>query len=723
MCACNLRLGRHKTGQILERMTEMTAASAPRHRLDGLIAPRSIVLVGASEKNHFSNLAMNAIRRIGFDGQLYLVNRKGAEAYGLPATTTCAAIGQPVDTAYLCVPGEAVLDAAEEAIGAGIRNLVVVASGFAEVGDEGKDLEARFLALCAANDVRVLGPNCLGYRNNVAKVALGSMPFADQKVAGNIGLISVSGSVAVNIAHYAAQQGAGLTHVIATGNEMNVTTSDLVDYLVDIPEVRAIALFMEGIKDPETFVSAAARAHAAKKPIVAIKAGAAETTAAIAAAHTGSAVGDDKVFNAVCERLGIVRVATIEHLVTTAAALAEAGPITRPGTAFVSISGGICEIASDAGDLNGVSFPQFSADTKAKLAPVISDFGQMHNPLDLTGAAVKDVAMWKQVTDVVSADENVGLVMLNWDVPNLADPSMATTVAAVGEILAERKMPALLVSNFPRPINEHGLAYMARYGISFTLPGLTEGLAAVGRLGWWSERIARPLVRPALKAAATSSSRPADERQALAHLAAHGVPVIPQLVATSGAEAAAHARTIGSSVALKILSPDIAHKTEVGGVVLGQQGDADVTAAYDRIMASVTAHKPNARIEGVLISPMRSGGLEFFAGVAVDPVWGPVMALGLGGVWMEALADTVLCMLPAGPEEILRACRSLRGAKLLDGYRGSPAADMEALAKAIAGIGEAALALGPDLAAFEVNPLLIDGSRIEALDALAVWKA
>lgn len=140
-------------------------------------------------------------------------------------------------------------------------------------------------------------------------------------------------------------------------------------------------------------------------------------------------------------------------------------------------------------------------------------------------------------------------------------------------------------------------------------------------------------------------------------------------------------------------------------------------------MASVTAHKPNARIEGVLISPMRSGGLEFFAGVAVDPVWGPVMALGLGGVWMEALADTVLCMLPAGPEEILRACRSLRGAKLLDGYRGSPAADMEALAKAIAGIGEAALALGPDLAAFEVNPLLIDGSRIEALDALAVWKA
>ena len=576
---------------------------------------------------------------------------------------------------------------------------------------------------CARQTARALGPNCLGYRNNLAKVALGSMPFADQQVAGNIGLVSVSGSVAVNIAHYAAQQGAGLTHVIATGNEMNVTTADLVDYLVDIPQVRAIALFMEGIRDAGKFVDAAMRAHAARKPIVAIKAGAAETTAAIAAAHTGSAVGDDKVFNALCERLGIVRVSTIETLVNTAAALAETGPLARPGTAFVSISGGICEIASDAGAEFGVSFPAFTPETKERLAPVISGFGQMHNPLDLTGAAVKDVHLWSQVSNIVAEDPGVGLTLLNWDVPNLAEPSMASTIAAIGDILSQRKAPALMVSSFPRPINEHGLAFMARHGISYTLPGLTEGLAAVGKLAWWSERLARPLVRPALNSAATGTARPTDERQALAHLAAHGVPVIPQRVATSGAEAAGHARAIGGPVALKILSPDIAHKTEAGGVILGQQGDEQVAAAHDRIMASVAARQPDARIEGLLVSPMRSGGLELFAGVAVDPVWGPVMALGLGGVWIEALADTVLCLLPASPEEILRALRRLRAARLLDGYRGSPPADMDALAGAICGIGEAALALGPDLAALEVNPLLVIGPHVEALDALAVWKA
>ncbi len=699
----------------------MTHDKSGNHRLEGLIAPRSVVMVGASERNHYANLAMRAIDRIGFDGRVNLVNRKGAAAFGRPAATSCRALGESADTAFLCLPAEAVLEAAQDAIEAGIRNLVIVSSGFAEIGGAGTQLEAELLSLCTSHDVRVLGPNCLGFRNNLAKVALGSIPWVDQEVAGTIALVSASGSVATMAIQYGVQQGAGFSHSIATGNEMNVTAADLVDYLVDVPEVRAIALFIEAIRDPDTFIAAAARAHAARKPIVALKAGAAEATAAIAAAHTGAVVGDDRVFNALCDRLAIVRVPTVETLVNTAAVLAATGPIEKPGTTFVSISGGMCEIASDIADAAGVSFPPFAPATRSALSGVISGLGQMHTPLDLTGAAVREEELWRSVAKIISRDPGIGLTLLNWDVPNLAEPSMANTLQIIGETLGSADAPMLLVSNYARPINEHGRAYMAKHGLGYALPGLDHGLFAAGRLAWWSEHVTRPLKLPGIAPAATPAEIPRDERQALAHLARFGVPVIPQLLARSAAEAASHAREFGGSVALKILSPDIAHKTEAGGVALGLQGDDAVADAYDRITASVARKAPMARIEGVLVAPMRSGGIEILAGIARDPTWGPVLAIGLGGIWVEALNDTALCLLPASPDDILRSCRSLRAAALFDGYRGATPTDMDMLAEVICAIGNAALALGPELAAFEVNPLHVNGSRIEALDALAVW--
>ena len=699
----------------------MSQSPASPHRLEGLIAPRSVVLVGASERNHYAHLAMRAINRIGFDGAIHLVNRKGESAYGRPATTTCTAIGEPVDAAYLCLPAEAVLAGAQDAIDAGIRNLVIVSSGFAELGGAGLELEAQLLALCRAHDVRVLGPNCLGFRNNLAKVALGSIPWVDQEIDGNIALVSVSGSVASMAIQYGILHGTGFSHSIATGNEMNVTVADLVDYLVDVPQVKAIALFIESIRDPETFSAAAARAHAAKKPIIAIKAGAAETTAAIAAAHTGSVVGDDRVFNALCDRFGIIRVPSVETMVNTAAMLAALGPVEKPGIALLSMSGGMCEIASDMAETAGVTFPQFSADTRTALAEVISELGQMHNPLDLTGAAVRDEEMWRGITPVLGSDAGIGLTLINWDVPNVAEPSMQNTLRILGETLAASPTPAMLIGNYSRQINEHGRAYMQQYGITYALPGLDHGLFAAGRLAWWSQKIRQPLDLPPLPPMPAAPARPQDERQSLAHLASHGVPVIPQQVAASADEAAAHAATIGGPVVLKVLSPDIAHKTEAGGVVLNLEGEAAVAAAYERIIASVTAHAPQAHIEGVLVSPMRSGGIEMLVGIARDPTWGPVLAVGLGGVWVEVLKDTALCLLPASTAEIRDKLASLKAAKLLAGYRGAPATDLGKLAEVIAAIGQAALALGPDLAAFEVNPLHVHGDRIEALDALAVW--
>lgn len=692
------------------------------HRLHSLLAPRSVALVGASDRNHYARLAMRAAEQIGFDGQLHLVNRRGAEAFGRPAATSCAAIGEPVDVAYLCVPADGVLDAAAEAIAAGVRNLVVLAGGFAELPGAGVEREAALRDLCASTATRVLGPNCLGYRNMVARVALGSIPWLPQPVEGRIAVVSASGSVATQVAGYAIGQGTGLSHVIATGNEMNVTAADLVDYLVELPEVRAVALFVEGVKDGAAFSAAAEKARAAQKPVVAIKVGAAPATAAVAAAHTGAAVGDDRVFNAACERLGVVRVSTIEALVNTAAAIAATGPLARPGVAMVSISGGICEIASDLAPAAGVPFPPFAAETRDALAAVLSDLGQAHNPLDLTGAAVRDETMWASVPAIVARDPGIGLTLLNWDVPALAEPSMPGTVRTIGAALAGAQAPALMIGNFARGLNKHGLAFMAEHGLGYTLPGIGEGIAAAGRLAWWSERVRRP-APPAPAPVVLSGERPRNERETLALLARHGVPVVPQALATTAEEAVAAARACGGAVALKILSSAIAHKSDAGGVALGIEGDAAVAAAFEAVTAAAAANAPDAQVDGVLVAPMRTGGLELLVGVARDPAWGPVLALGLGGVWTEALADTALCLLPAGEEEIVRALRSLRATRLFDGYRGAPTVDLPALAAVIGRVGAAALALGPDCAALEVNPLWVSGDRIEALDALAVWAA
>jgi acetate---CoA ligase (ADP-forming) len=691
------------------------------HRLEGLLNPRSVALVGASERNYFSTMSVNQLRSMGFDGALHVVNPRGGMIFGQDAVFDCKSIGEPVDAAYLCVPREEILKAARDAIDAGIRNLVVITAGFAEVGGEGAQLEAELNALCESNGVSALGPNCLGFRNILDRVGLGSIPFIEQPAPGTIALVTVSGSVANAVASYGVQQGIGFTHLISTGNEMNIGAADLVDYLVDIPEVKAITLFLEAIKDPAVLALAAERARAARKPIVALKAGSALGTAAIAAAHTSAVLGDDRVFDAACDRLGIIRVSTFEEMITTAAAIVETGPIRVPGVAVISMSGGVCEVASDYGAELGVVMPQFSEATRSELENVLSDLGQANNPLDLTGAAVRDESLWTSVTSSVSRDPAVGLILLNWEVPATAEPRLPVTLAHIGNARQIAATPTVIVASYERPVNEHGRAYLSGHGLSFTVPGLRHGMTAAAHLAWWSARVLREQARPAAPAPVTGP-RPRDEQEVLAHLARYGVPVIPTRITTSAAEAEGAAREIGGRLAMKILSADISHKTEVGGVVLNVEGPDAAGRAFADIMRSVEANAPGARVEGVILAPMRTGGLEMLAGVARDPQWGLVLALGLGGIWVEVLNDTALCLLPADSADIARALRSTKSAKIFEGYRGTPHVDLEVLADAAVRIGDAAAGLGPDLTALEVNPLYVRGGEVEALDALATWQ-
>ena len=390
---------------------------------------------------------------------------------------------------------------------------------------------------------------------------------------------------------------------------------------------------------------------------------------------------------------------------------------------MTSISGGICEIMSDLSDESGFTFPQFQPETRASLRAAVSELGQTHNPIDLTGAVLSNLSLWVDIPRIASSDPEIGLTVINYDLPRSDEILLKGTPAAVAKALTACETPTLLLDSLEIPLNEFGRAYMAEHNIPFAISGLGMGAYVLGRLVWWSERLKQENPLPSLPPGNPSAARPDNEREALEHLANFGVGVVPAVVARNCDEAVAAAHAMEGAVAMKILSPDIAHKSEVGGVKLNVSGDAAVRHAFDSISRSVRSAKPDAAVEGILVSPMRSDGVELFVGIARDPQWGLVAALGLGGIWIEALEDTALILLPTSTAEIIRAFDGLRGAKLLKGYRGSRPVDMDAVADAVVKICDAALALGPELEALEVNPLLADGARIEALDALAVWRA
>ena len=553
------------------------------------------------------------------------------------------------------------------------------------------------------------------------KVALGALTGQFASKPGSVAVVSASGSTGMQIASFAHQLDIGFTHLISTGNEAGIGTAAIIDYLVDDPAVKSIAIFAEMIRDPATFADAAIRAFAMRKPIVILKVGRAPATAALVSAHTGSLVGDDAVFDAMCDRYGIVRVGSTEALVITAAAMADIGPVKRPGVAFVSISGGACEMISDRAKEVGVPVPAFAPETQAELRKVVSDIGQTHNPLDLTGGAMRDPPMWEKVLRVISQDPQIGLTVCNFDIPAAPLPAWQSAWDHMAAGLRAADPPGPILTSYVQCFTDYGKSFIDQMNLPSVVSGIGTGLEAIGKLIEWSARLEREPPKARHTPAGMRAARPRSEREALDYLAGCGIPIVPARIARTEAEARQAFRDTGGPVALKILSPDIAHKTEIGGVLLNVTDEAAAASGFRRILASAQEALPRARIDGVVISPMRMGGVELFVGTIRDPQWGPVLSVGLGGVWVEALADTALELLPVSKCDVKRALGRLRGVRLLQGFRGAPAVDLDALAETVVRIGDAVLALGPELQSFEINPLLVKGSDIEALDALVVW--
>lgn len=688
-----------------------------------LFDPASIALVGATDKSGWSVATRANLRRHGFPGPVYLVNPRTEVVHGERAYPSLADVPGPVDLAYVMVPTRAVLGVLKEGARLGIRHYVVLTAGFGETGAEGRAREEELAAFSRAEGLAVLGPNGNGFIHATTGVAPYGLPILSPVPRGPVGVVLQSGALASSVLAFAQSRNIGLSLLTSMGNETVVSVTDVLDHLVDDPATRVIALFLESVRHPAEFARVARRARRAGKPIVALKIGRSGLASRTARAHTGALVGDDRVVDAAFRRLGVVRVRSLEDLMVTAALLASSGPLPGPRLGVVTPSGGASEIIADRAEDEGLELPPFTDSTVARLKEIIPEFGSAANPLDVTGYVVVDRTLLSRALRIVAEDPGIDVVLLLSDLPRAEPPDPAPVFRlheTTTRVIAESPRPVVVVGNVLTDLSPFGRRIQERTGYPHVVGGIEHGLTAIGAAVRWAREPERAEPGPAPPVPVVNG--PATgvwaEHRAAALLAANGIPVVPSELAPDEEAAVSAAERTGYPVVLKAAAEGLGHKSDIGGVRLGLASAGDVRRAYREVRAAMG---PGG--EGVLVQPQREGGVELLAGVVRDPAWGLVLAVALGGVWVEVLKDSVLRLLPVDAAEVRRALGELRGAALLDGARGTEPADLDAVAEVIARVGALAEGLGDGLESLEVNPLLVRGARIETLDALVTWRS
>ncbi len=691
-----------------------------------LFHPTSIALVGATDKSGWSRNTFDNLRNHGFPGEVHLVNPRTDVVHGQRAHRSLTAIGRPVDLAYVMVPTSAVLPVLREGAGLGIRNYVVLTAGFAETGAEGTSMERAVVEFATDNGLTLLGPNGNGYINAAAGITPYGLPVMSL-VRGSVGVVLQSGALASSILSFAQARNIGISLLTSMGNEAMVSVTDVMDYLVDEPGTKVIALFLESVRHPEEFARIARRAAAAGKPIVALKIGSSQLASTTARAHTGALVGDDSVIDAAFRRLGVIRVHSLEDLVVTAGLLANSPPLPGNRVGVVTPSGGASEIIADRAEQEGLVLPEFAPETVAGLRAILPDFASVQNPLDVTGYVVVDRTLLVRALQVVAADPGIDEVLLLSDLPRFTPPEPAESLAfygAVGSLIEQSPRPVVVVSNVMTDVSEFGRLIQAETSYPHVVGGIEHGMSALGAAVRWAgsgrgtNGVAHSVGEPPVLAAEPAGTWV--EHQAAEFLAANGVPVVPAELVTDEDAAVAAARRFGWPVVLKAVADDLTHKSDIGGVRLGLNDPEAVRTAFGEVTTML--RERGATGVGALVQPQRSGGIELLVGILRDPVWGLVLAVGLGGIWVEVLRDTAQRLVPVDEAEVRSALAELRGSAVLRGARGGQPADLTAVASVITRIVRLAAALTDRLESLEVNPLLVRGSEVEVLDALVTWR-
>jgi acetate---CoA ligase (ADP-forming) len=718
----------------------MTSTVSTPEQVRQLFNPRSIALIGATDKSRWSWSTFGNLQVHQFPGPVYLVNPRGIPVHGQDSYARIADLPPDVDLAFVMVPTPAVLPVLGEAADHGIRSIVLLTSGFAETGDEGAELERQVADLAQRRGLTILGPNGNGFINAAAGITPYGLAIDPPLLRGPVGVVLQSGALASAVLNFAQARNIGISLLVSMGNESMVSMTDVMRYLIDDEQTRVIALFIEAVRRPAEFLALAREALAKGKPIVAIKVGRSQAGARVARAHTGSLVGDDAVVDAVFRQNGVIRVDSLEDLIITAGLLAGTGPLPGSRFGFITASGGASEIIADRAEDEGIEVPEFAPETVERLRQVVPPFAATQNPVDVTGYILINRDLQRNALRAVQDDPSLDALVLVSDLPRAVPPDPALLVEmyqATAAVLADMRKPVIVMGNALTDVTAFGRDVAGQTGYPGVLGGIHHGLTALGHAVRWSAkyRAAQSQAVPAaasLTAAAPQAPAVPDlavkyepgsswtEYRAAAFLAENGIPVVPSLLVTDPRAAAAAAGELGYPVVLKLAADGIEHKSDIGGVRVGLRNAAEVEVAYADVARA--GREAGADVRGALVQPMRADGIELLVGIVADPAWGQVLAVGLGGIFVEILRDTALAVLPVSRDEVRQSLQALRGARLFDGARGTAKADLDAVADTIAAVAALAGRLGDRLEALEINPLLVRGSQVEALDALLTWR-
>ncbi len=696
--------------------------------LEALFNPASVAIIGvSSDLSKFTGHTLKYLIKHGYPGRIYPINPKYQEISGIRCFGSVAELPERPDMAFVQIPARLTFDAVRQCAERGVRAVLLHTAGMAETGEGGRKAEQELLAMARASGMVICGPNSGGMVNLVNRVVLTpvvAMELEDLK-PGKVGLVSQSGGMTGALITRAYSRGIGFSYVVSTGNEMDLKCSDYIRFMLEDSHTSVVAIFMEGLRgnDIKPFLKTARMAMEKGKPIVVLKVGKAEVGRKAAASHTGALTGSDEAYNAMFRQMGIVRVHAMEELFETASMFSKSPLPAGDRIGVLTTTGGGALLLADEGGSIGLKFPLPKADTSRAAALGLPSFASTANPLDVTMSGVGDG--FRKSLKLFLEDENFDIVVAVVGTSAQFYPELG--VRPVLEATeADRPLVAYL-----NPVADEAARLLEEGGIpTFRTPeSCAHALRALVDYAWAVRKHSQQMAPPRISAdmakareVLLTADRNLNEHQSKQLLALYGIPVIPEEVAHTAMEAADKAEALGFPVVLKVLSPSILHKSEVGAIRRNLSSREEVQKSYNEMLEAVKVRFPEVDIQGVLGQKMAREGLEVIVGFSRDPQFGHVFIFGMGGILVEVLRDVSMRLAPLGPADAEEMLDEIRSAALLRGFRGSPNADRGAIVDVLLRLSQLAADLGDEIEAVDINPLIVypQGEGTVAVDALVI---
>lgn len=699
-------------------------------RMSTLLKPRSIVVVGASaDPRSFGGFVQGNLERYGYDGVLHLVSRSSAEINGRACVKTIDELPAGIDLAVLAIPEAGVLDAVRALAARQCHAAVLFASGYAEAGEQGQAKQVELARVAAEAGITLVGPNCMGFSNLAAGVPITFEPLAarERETRPGIGIVAQSGFMAANLRDALLGRGVPVACVFSTGNEVSVCVEDVLAAYIADPQICTLTVYVEQIRQPQRFLQLAAQARLAGKPVVLLMPGRSARAREAAQSHTGALAGDHATAMTCLRREAVVTVDSLDELLDVTAVLLRYPQPPAGGTAFMTGSGAMKNIALDFCDELGLDLPALGQPVVDKLSAMLPAYAVAENPLDYTTVSVRNPAIVGELLLTLLEDEGIGSIVLAIPVgPVVAQKDKAEHIVPT---VARASKPAVLVlTGDDSPVEPFFIEAINASGLPL-FRSADRALRALKRVAQYGEALQRAARAqfahpPALPLpGAVPPNGIFAEYQGKAWLQAAGLPVPAGGLARDVDEAVRIAQGIGFPVVLKAQASELPHKSDVGGVLVGLADEAALRHGWTQLFANVARHRPELQLDGALVEAMGPRGLELVVGAKRDADWGPVVLVGLGGIWIEALKDVRLIPADMAEADIVVELGRLKAAAVLQGIRGAAAVDLQAIAKVVALVG-AQMRANPAITEIDINPLLAypcgSAPAVLALDALVV---